>query len=102
MMQLWVNKPGLGRHIGDILFSNLVGRLKRIKAKSWVCESGLNSGCKTMDSMLTFTDEMSNVHLSYSPKDIFISGAVALLEKILIIYESFHNSSSTFSKSLFG
>lgn len=96
-----VNKPGLGRHIGDILFSNLVGRLKRIKAKSWVCESGLNSGCKTMDSMLTFTDEMSNVHLSYSPKDIFISGAVALLEKILIIYESFHNS-STFSKSLFG
>jgi len=29
-----VNKPGLGRHIGDILFSNLVGRLKRIKAKS--------------------------------------------------------------------
>lgn len=75
------HKPGFGRHTGDILFSNLVGRLKRIKAKSWVLESGLNSGCKTIDSTLIFTDEMSNVHRSYSPKDTFISCAVALCKE---------------------
>lgn len=37
-----------------------------------------------MDSTLIFTDEMSNVHRSYSPKDTFTSGAVSLSRETLV------------------